>query len=138
MADVVQFKLERMLNELDDLERRGVFTRREIAEIVKQRRKFEYRLKRPSPVKQDFLAYIDYEKQLDTLRRLRKKALLKKSGGTKLKKSVSDYAGVSRILEIYRLATNRFKGDIELWFQYLEFCRARGHGRMKKVLPICH
>lgn len=132
MADVVQFKLERMLDELDDLERRGLFTRKEIAEIVKQRRKFEYRLKRPSPLKQDFLSYIDYEKQLDTLRRLRKKALSKKSGG-RTKKSVSDYAGVSRIIEIYRIATNRFKGDIELWFQYLEFCKARGHGRMKKV-----
>ncbi|KAG8385756.1 hypothetical protein BUALT_Bualt03G0078400 [Buddleja alternifolia] len=134
MADVVQFKLERMLDELDDLERRGLFSRREIAEIVKQRRKFEYRLKRPSPLKPDFLAYIDYEKQLDELRLLRKKSSQRKSGGKKSKKSVSDYAGVARILEIYRLATNRFKGDIELWFQYLEFCRARGHGRMKKAL----
>ncbi|CAH2056592.1 unnamed protein product [Thlaspi arvense] len=51
-----------------------------------------------------------------------------------MKKSLSDLAGVSRILEIYRLATNRFKGDIELWFQYLEFCRQRRNGRMKKVL----
>ncbi|KAL2495409.1 RNA-proCES [Forsythia ovata] len=134
MADVVQFKLERMLNELDDLERRGLFSRREIAEIVKQRRKFEYRLKRPSPLKPDFLAYIDYEKQLDALRLLRKKSLSKNSGNKNSKKSVSDYAGVSRILEIYRLATTRFKSDIELWFQYLEFCRLRGHGRMKKAL----
>uniref|UniRef100_A0A5B6ZWP1 U3 small nucleolar RNA-associated protein 6 n=1 Tax=Davidia involucrata TaxID=16924 RepID=A0A5B6ZWP1_DAVIN len=137
MADVVQYKLERMVNELDDLERRGLFTRREIAEIVKQRRKFEYRLKRPSPLKQDFLAYIDYEKQLDALRLLRKKAVareLKKKGNKKMKKSISDFSGVSRIIEIYRLATNRFKGDIELWFQYLEFCRERQNGRMKKVL----
>ncbi|XP_042029719.1 U3 small nucleolar RNA-associated protein 6 homolog [Salvia splendens] len=134
MADVVQFKLERMLDELDDLERRGLFSRREIAEIVKMRRKFEYRLKRPSPLKEEFLTYIDYEKQLDALRALRKKSLERKSGGDKSKKTISDYAGVARILLIYRLATNRFKGDIELWFQYLEFCRARGHGRMKKAL----
>ncbi|GFP90177.1 U3 small nucleolar RNA-associated protein 6 [Phtheirospermum japonicum] len=134
MADVVQYKLERMLTELDDLERRGLFSRREIAEIVKQRRKFEYRLKRPSPLKQDFVAYIDYEKQLDALRLLRKKSLLRKSGTKKSKKSVSDFAGVARILDIYRLATTRFKGDIELWFQYLEFCRARRNGRMKKAL----
>ncbi|KAL8032873.1 hypothetical protein ABFX02_13G125400 [Erythranthe guttata] len=134
MADVVQFKLERMLDELEDLDRRGLFSKQEIAEIVKQRRKFEYRLKRPSPLKQDYLTYIDYEKQLDALRILRRKSFLKKSGDKKLKKSVSDYAGVSRILEIYRLATTRFKGDIELWFQYLEFCKARGHGRMKKAL----
>lgn len=125
-----------MLPELDDLERRGLFSRKEIAEIVKRRRKFEYRLKRPSPLKHDFLAYIDYEKQLDSLCRLRKKSFMKRSGGKKSKNSISDYAGVSRIIDIYRLATNRFKGDVELWFQYLEFCRARGHGRMKKVLDI--
>lgn len=133
MADVVQFKLERMLDEIEDLHKRGLFSREELNEIVKQRRKFEYRLKRPSPLKQDFLAYIDYEKKLDALRVLRKKSVLRKSGDTRSKKSVSDFAGVSRIIDIYRLATNRFKGDIELWFQYLEFCRARGHGRMKKV-----
>lgn len=133
----MQYKLERMINELDDLERRNLFSRREIAEIVKQRRKFEYRLKRPSPLKQDYLTYIDYEKQLDALRLLRRKAVsreLKKNGNKKLKKSVSDFAGVSRIVEIYRLATNRFKGDIQLWFQYLEFCRERRNGHMKKVL----
>ncbi|KAJ8761825.1 hypothetical protein K2173_004674 [Erythroxylum novogranatense] len=137
MADTVQFRLERMVDELDDLERRGLFTRREIAEIVKRRRKFEYRLKRPSPIKQDFLAYIDYETQLDNLRRLRKKSVareLKRKGNKKMKMSVSDFSGVSRIVEIYRMAVMRFKGDIELWFRYLEFCRERRNGRMKKVL----
>ncbi|XP_010278634.1 PREDICTED: U3 small nucleolar RNA-associated protein 6 homolog isoform X2 [Nelumbo nucifera] len=137
MADVVQYRLERMVDELDDLERRGLFTRREIAEIVKKRRNFEYRLKRPSPLKQDYLAYIEYEKQLDSLRRLRKKSVarqMKEKDNKKLRKSVSDFAGVSRILEIYRLAVMRYKGDIDLWFRYLEFCRERGHGRMKQVL----
>lgn len=134
-----------MVNELDDLERRGLFSRLEIAEIVKQRRKFEYRLKRPSPLKQDYLAYIDYEKSLDALRILRKKAAMrelkkKREDGkgvvkkAKMKQSVSDFAGLSRIVDIYRLATTRFKGDLELWFQYLEFCRQRRNGHMKKVL----
>ncbi|KAJ1405572.1 U3 small nucleolar RNA-associated protein 6 [Sesbania bispinosa] len=137
MADVVQYKLERMLDELDDLEQRGIFSRREIAEIVKQRRKFEYRLKRPCPLKQDFLAYVDYETQLDALRRLRKKSAareLTKQGNKNLKKSKSDFAGVMRIMDIYELALKRYKGDIDLWFRYLEFCRQRKHGRMKKAL----
>lgn len=126
-----------MVPELDDLEKRGLFNRQEIAEIVKKRRKFEYRLQRPSPLKQDFVDYIDYEKQLDRLRTLRKKALsreLKAKGNKKLKKSLSDYAGVRRIIEIYRIATSRFKGDLQLWFQYLEFCKEKSSGRMKKVL----
>uniref|UniRef100_A0A6M2ERM1 U3 small nucleolar RNA-associated protein 6 homolog n=1 Tax=Populus davidiana TaxID=266767 RepID=A0A6M2ERM1_9ROSI len=140
MADTVQYKLERMVDELDDLERKGIFTRQEIAEIVKQRRKFEYRLKRPSPLKQDFLAYIDYETQLDSLRRLRKNSVareLEKQGDKRRrrnKKSVSDFAGISRIVEIYRISVMRFKGDLELWFRYLEFCKDKKNGRMKKVL----
>ncbi|KAI8009762.1 U3 small nucleolar RNA-associated protein 6 [Camellia lanceoleosa] len=97
-----------------------VFPRYQRPEIVKQRRKFEYRRKRPNPLKQDFIAYIDYDKQLEALQLLRKKPVARelKKQNKKMKKSVSDFAGVSRILEIYRLATNRFKGDIELWFQY--------------------
>ncbi|KAL2923067.1 U3 small nucleolar RNA-associated protein 6-like protein [Bienertia sinuspersici] len=137
MADVVQLRLERMVPELDDLEKRGLFNRLEIAEIVKKRRKFEYRLQRPSPLKQDFLDYIEYEKQLDRLRTLRKKSIsrqLKDKGNKKLKKSLSDFGGVRRIIEIYRIATSRFKGDLELWFQYLEFCKEKNNGRMKKVL----
>lgn len=138
----MQYRLERMVDELDDLERRGLFTRREIAEIVKQRRKFEYRLKRPSPLKQDYLAYIEYETQLDSLRRLRKKLVAcepKKEGinaKKKTKKSDADFAGVLRIVEIFRLAVMRYKGDIDLWFRYLEFCRERNNGKMKKVIPL--
>ncbi|KAI9197765.1 hypothetical protein LWI28_004030 [Acer negundo] len=146
MADVVQYRLERMVDELDDLERRGIFTRREISEIVKQRRKFEYRLKRRSPLKEDFLAYVEYETQLDALRRLRKKSVARlenendENGATtatkkkRSRKSISDFAGVVRIVQIYRLAVTRFKGDVELWFKYLEFCRQRKNGRMKKIL----
>lgn len=136
MADVVQYKLERMVNELDDLERRNLFSKLEISEIVKQRRKFEYRLKRPSPLKQDYLNYIEYEKNLDTLRNLRKKAVsreMKKKGNTRMKKSLSDFSGISRIVDLYRLVTNRFKGDLEIWFQYLEFCRHKRNGHLKKV-----
>ncbi|KAM1875558.1 hypothetical protein FF1_043000 [Malus domestica] len=141
MADVVQYRMERMLPELDDLEKEELFTRRELAEIVKQRRNFEFRLKRPSPLKEDYLAYIDYETKVDKLRRLRKKAKLPEwedNEETKKKKrkrkSVSDFAGVRRILDVYRLAVTRFTGDLELWFRYLDFCKERRNGRIKEVL----
>ncbi|XP_008778548.1 U3 small nucleolar RNA-associated protein 6 homolog isoform X2 [Phoenix dactylifera] len=150
MADVVQFRLERMADELDDLERRGLFSHAEIDEIVRRRRDFEYRLKRPSPLKQDFVSYIEYEKQLDQLRDLRKRAILgelrqkrhreeekegrRRDKTVKWNNSISDVAGVRRILDIYRMAVVRYKGDLDLWFRYLEFCRERKHGRMKKAL----
>ena len=155
MADAVQYRLERMTDELDDLERRGLFNRAELADVVRRRRDFEFRLRRRSPLRQDFLDYIAYELRLDSLRNLRKRAIIRdapsesdddhgsadeegtkkkrKRRNKKWKKSISDVAGVLRILEIYRMATVRFKGDLDLWFKYLEFCRGKRHGRMKQV-----
>ena len=77
MADTVQYRLERMTDELDDLERRGLFTRAELADVVRKRRDFEYRLRRHSPLRQDFLDYIAYELRLDSLRNLRKRAIIR-------------------------------------------------------------
>ncbi|KAI5012746.1 hypothetical protein ZWY2020_025012 [Hordeum vulgare] len=155
MADAVQYRLERMSDELDDLERRGLFTRAELAEVVRRRRDFEFRLRRHSPRKADFLDYIAYLLRVDALRDLRKRAIIratpnpthsdedkdtnedgKKRRKKKKKwaKSISDFAGVLRVLDVYRMATVRFKGDLDLWFRYLEFCRQKGHGRMKQVM----
>jgi U3 small nucleolar RNA-associated protein 6 len=158
MADAVQYRLERMTDELDDLERRGLFTRAELADVVRRRRDFEFRIRRHSPLRQDFLDYIAYELRLDSLRNLRKRAIIrdaddsesdgsdgdgdgeggskkgKRKRGKKWKRSISDVAGVLRVLDIYRMATVRFKGDLDLWFRYLQFCRDKRHGRMKQVL----
>ncbi|VAH46646.1 unnamed protein product [Triticum turgidum subsp. durum] len=161
MADTVQYRLERMSDELDDLERRGLFTRAELAEVVRRRRDFEFRLRRHSPRKADFLDYIAYLLRVDALRDLRKRAIIRatpnpthsdedndtnedgkkrKKRKKKWAKSISDFAGVLRVLDVYRMATVRFKGDLDLWFRYLEFCRQKGHGRMKQVgikyLPV--
>lgn len=154
MADTVQYRLERMSDELDDLELRGLFTRAELAEVVRRRRDFEFRLRRHSPRKADFLDYIAYLLRVDALRDLRKRAIIRatpnhthsdedndtnedgkkrKKRKKKWAKSISDFAGVLRVLDVYRMATVRFKGDLDLWFRYLEFCRQKGHGRMKQV-----
>ena len=154
----MQYRLERMSDELDDLERRGLFTSAELAEVVRRRRDFEFRLRRHSPRKDDFLDYIAYLLRVDALRDLRKRAIIRATpnparskddhdnddgrveDGKKRKrrkkkwaKSISDFAGVLRVLDVYRMATVRFKGDLDLWFRYLEFCRQKGHGRMKQV-----
>ncbi|KAM0831034.1 hypothetical protein ACQ4PT_065811 [Festuca glaucescens] len=151
MADVVQFRLEGMPDELDDLEKRGLFTRAELAEVVRRRRDFEFRLRRHSPRKDDFLNYIAYLLRVDALRDLRKRAIIRatpdpnhskddkdgkkrKRRNNKWAKTVSDFAGVRRVLDVYKLATVRFKGDLDLWFRYLEFCRQKGHGRMKQAM----
>jgi U3 small nucleolar RNA-associated protein 6 len=151
MGDTVQYRLERMTDELDDLERRGLFTRAELADVVRRRRDFEFRLRRRSRLRADFLDYIAYELRLDALRNLRKRAIIRAAdeeeddneGGKKRRKknkkwtkSISDVAGTLRVLDIYRMATVRFKGDLDLWFRYLEFCRGKRHGRMKQVRTL--
>ena len=72
MADTVAYHMERMLPELEDLENRELFSKEELKEIVRQRRDFEYLLKRHSALKQDFLRYVDYETHLESVRKARK------------------------------------------------------------------
>ena len=55
MADTVRYLMEEMIPELDDLERRGYFTRAELKQVVKRRQDFEYALKRRAAHKEDFL-----------------------------------------------------------------------------------
>jgi U3 small nucleolar RNA-associated protein 6 len=76
MADTVAYHMERMLPELEDLEKRELFSKEELKEIVRQRRDFEYLLKRHSALKQDFLRYVDYETQLESVRKARKEVSL--------------------------------------------------------------
>ena len=59
MADTVAYLMEEMIPELEDFERRGLFTRREIKRIVAARREHEYRLKRRAALKEDFLRAIE-------------------------------------------------------------------------------
>ncbi|KAM0888204.1 hypothetical protein ACQ4PT_028536 [Festuca glaucescens] len=103
--------------------------------------------RRHSPRKADFLEYIAYLLRVDALHDLRKRAIIRatpdpnhkddgknrKRRKSKWAKSVSDFAGVTRVLGVYHMAIVRFKGDLDLWFRYLEFCRHKRHGRMKEV-----
>lgn len=47
----------------------------ELHQIVTKRRNFEYQLHRRATLKQDFLRALEYEKKLESLRRLRVKTL---------------------------------------------------------------
>ena len=55
MADTVRYHMEAMVPELEDLQRKGYFTRAELKAIVKRREEFEYLLKRKAALKQDYL-----------------------------------------------------------------------------------
>ncbi|CAJ0833418.1 3936_t:CDS:10 [Entrophospora sp. SA101] len=121
MAETVQFYLEQMVPELEDLERKELFSNAEIKNIVKKRTHFEYALKRRPTRKIDFVNYIEYEKDLEQQRRKRKQRF-----GIKGKISLSDYSLTRRIFNLYNRAITKFHGDIELWLQYIEFAKSVG------------
>ncbi|CAO3681564.1 unnamed protein product [Umbelopsis ramanniana] len=122
MADTVQFYLEQMVPELEDLENKNLFSKTEIKAIVKKRTNFEYALKRRISKKVDYLRYIEYEMNLEALRKKRKSRLESKPA----KQSLSDYAGTRRIFFVFERALRKFNGDISLWLQYIEFAKANG------------
>ncbi|KAJ2501628.1 U3 snoRNP protein [Coemansia sp. RSA 2052] len=128
MAEVVQYHLEQMLGELEDLERRKLFTKPELKTIVKKRTKFEYGLRRRRVGRADFLRYIEYEINVDTLRRKRKnRASAPSSKDQGSKRTLSDYSIGRRIVSIFERALTRHPNDVALWLQYIEFVRASDH-----------
>lgn len=66
----------------------------------------------------DFLRYIEYELNLEQLRKIRKKQ------SENQKSTFGDRSIVQNIHFIFQRATKRFHGDIPLWVQYLDFCES--------------
>ena len=157
MADTVQRLLERSVEELEDLQVRGIFNREEIRRIVKARTDFEYRLQARAPDKLDYLRYVKYEYNLDLLRQKRRQRIAAAEaadastagpdGKTKRKNNnkkkgkgngsaMSDFAGERRIHFIFSRAVKKFQGDLPLWNQYIEYAmRGKSHGRLAKIFP---
>ncbi|KAJ2011807.1 U3 snoRNP protein, partial [Coemansia sp. S610] len=125
MAEVVQYHLEQMVGELEDLERCKLFTKPELKSIVKKRTKFEYGLRRRRVASADFLRYIEYEINVDALRRKRKHRKTRKSQPAK--RTLSDYSIGRRIVSIFERALTRHPNDVALWLQYIAFVKSSDH-----------
>ena len=133
-SDRVRFYLEQSVPELQELQRRKIFTKvggiihlvqslntnciclfkQEVGLIAKRRSDFEHKLNTQGSKPSDYARYAEYEINLDSLRRKRVKRL-----GIKNK----NHSGPRRIFFIFDRATRKFHGDIKLWLQYIEFAR---------------
>ncbi|KXZ47086.1 hypothetical protein GPECTOR_38g323 [Gonium pectorale] len=130
MADTVQYLMEQMVPELEDLEKKGYFTRAEIKKLAQKRQNFEYLLKRRTALKEDFYRYIDFESKLEELRKHRKTKL-----GIKGKKGLAEMGIVRRIHFIYERAGRKFRSDISLWMRWIEDCkRYKSTKQLSKVI----
>ena len=119
MADKVENILERMTDELQYYLREGLFSKKEVKKIVKERRNAEYKLQRKDANLLFFIDSIKFERQLDRIRakRVKKQNIIE----TGKKKSLLDHSVKKRIMHLYDRATRKFKFNIALWKEYLEY-----------------
>lgn len=129
MAEVVETRLERGVNELLQLVRVDLFTGDEVKTIIKKRRSFEYKLQRHGKSKDDYLRYIAYEECLLKLIKMRRR----KTGYTHKIKEI-DLTIANRIGAVFRAVIFRHQSDVQLWLSYIEFCkRMKWRGKVGAV-----
>jgi U3 small nucleolar RNA-associated protein 6 len=114
--------------------------------ILKKRREFEMALVRRVARKSDFLRYAAYEMDLERLRRKRVEKISERGPlalgqswewttdtvrflwftEQKSPQSVSDYAIVKRVFQIFERAIRKFKGDVGIWMEYIKVAENAG------------
>ncbi|PVH97679.1 hypothetical protein DM02DRAFT_73800 [Periconia macrospinosa] len=123
-SDKARFYLEHSATELNELLRKEIFTRDEISSIAKKRSDFEHIINARGSTPLDYLRYVEFEQNVDALRRKRIKRM-----GVRYKGS-----GQRSIYAIFNRGTRKFKGDLGLWMQYIEFARKdKAYKRLNEI-----
>ncbi|KAK3697633.1 U3 snoRNP protein [Vermiconidia calcicola] len=124
-SDKARFYLEQYVPELQEYERKEIFTREEITSITSKRSGFEHTLNARGSRPSDYARYATYEMNLDSLRKKRCKRLGVKS---------TAFNGQRTIFFILDRATKKFPGDMGLWMQYIHFCqKEKANKKLAKV-----
>ncbi|KAJ6167023.1 RRNA processing protein Utp6 [Penicillium chermesinum] len=125
-TDKARFFLEKSVPELKDFERKKIFSKDEITSIIKKRSDFEHKLNARGAQPADFVRYVEYELNLESLRKKRVKRLGIRNAG---------YNGQRRIFFILDRATRKFHGDLNLWIQYIDYARKqKAHKKLSLIL----
>uniref|UniRef100_A0A8C8M0R5 UTP6 small subunit processome component n=1 Tax=Oncorhynchus tshawytscha TaxID=74940 RepID=A0A8C8M0R5_ONCTS len=114
MAEIVQQRIENRIPELEQLERVGLFSKKEVKSMLKRATALEYKLHRLIITKVDFIAYIQYEINVLELIKKRRSRI-----GYQFKREEIEYSIISRINSIFRRATTKWK----LWLSHIAFCK---------------
>uniref|UniRef100_A0A8D3CQK0 UTP6 small subunit processome component n=1 Tax=Scophthalmus maximus TaxID=52904 RepID=A0A8D3CQK0_SCOMX len=129
MAEIVQQRIEDRIPELEQLERVGLFTKKEVKSIVKRATALEYKLHRLIVNKEDFIAYIQYEINVLELVKKRRAHI-----HYQFKREEIEFPIIHRINSIFRRATNKWKDDVQLWLSHVAFCKKWAtKGQISKV-----
>ncbi|XP_068448212.1 U3 small nucleolar RNA-associated protein 6 homolog [Clinocottus analis] len=129
MAEIVQQRIEERIPELEQLERVGLFTKKEVKSIVKKATALEYKLHRLIVNKEDFIAYIQYEINVLELTKKRRAHI-----HYQFKREEIEFPVIHRINSVFRRATNKWKDDVQLWLSHVAFCKKWAtKGQISKV-----
>ncbi|CBN75272.1 conserved unknown protein [Ectocarpus siliculosus] len=138
MADSVQYALDRMVVDLEDLRCRGIFSEAEVRAIVSRRKGFEYMLRRHEARRLDFMRYVEYELNLESLRALRTRRIEGGASGgqqrnkkktKKGKAATADFCCVRLVRWIFDRAVMKFPGDVDIWLHYIDFAARQGQSK---------
>lgn len=102
----------------------------EVRAIVAKRKEFEYLLRRFETRKMDFMRYVEYETNLDSLRARRTKRLGKERG-KQYQFASSDASCVRLIRSTFDRAVQRFPADVDIWLQYIDFAAQRKQTKVR-------
>ncbi|XP_075899336.1 U3 small nucleolar RNA-associated protein 6 homolog [Nelusetta ayraudi] len=129
MAEIVQQRIEDRIPELEQLERVGLFTKKEVKSIIKRATAMEYKLHRLIVKKEDFIAYVQYEINILELVKKRRVHI-----HYQFKKEEIEFPIIHRINSVFRRATNKWKDDVQLWLSHIAFCKKWAtKGQISKV-----
>uniref|UniRef100_A0A8B9IEE8 UTP6 small subunit processome component n=1 Tax=Anser cygnoides TaxID=8845 RepID=A0A8B9IEE8_ANSCY len=118
MAERIEQRLEDRIPELEQLERVGLFTPKEIRAVLRKASALEYKIQRRALRKEDFVNYIQYEINLLELIKKRRARI-----GYSFKKEEIESSIVHRVHSLFKRATGKWKEDVQLWLSHVAFCK---------------
>ncbi|KAI5613768.1 U3 small nucleolar RNA-associated protein 6-like [Silurus asotus] len=129
MADFVQLRIEERIPALEQLERVGLFTKKEVKTMLKRSTALEYKLHRSVQSKEDYITYIQYEVNVLELIKKRRARI-----GYHFKREDIEFTIIQRINSVFRRATAKWQEDVQLWLSHVAFCKKWGtKGHLSKV-----
>jgi len=119
MAEYVEQRMEEMLGEVEQMERVNLLENKEVRELLKKRKHFEYKIQKRTKDKEDFLSYIQYEVNLLSLLDIRRE-----STGYQHKKAEIEGGIKTRINKLYKILEHRFQSDVNIWLSHIQFLKS--------------
>ncbi|WFD19486.1 U3 snoRNP protein [Malassezia caprae] len=135
----VQYSLERSLPQLKLLDEHAILSKEELRSVTSQRQNFEARLIRRQADKADFVRYLDFESDLNSLivlrarERAREAAERVRAGDedarsrllprTFFAKQSASYS--AQCVAIFERLVRKFRWDVDAWIRYLSWAKSR-------------